>query len=210
MLLFLARAIQICLFYFHIRVGSFSGLACKIALCFHKSETLSAGKKPARDASFFGRWDSANQPTSSAVPLCEQVGPGKCRSWSSSHSQMLSFPKCCRPQLFSLLGNLPTVSAAWAVMTQIDVTLFLKHAAAGLSMKGLFIPFWKAMRVLYNLLRFLLCKLKLTTLIEALIWQPFRKDRRPLWHVLFLQHDKCYSIVFRRGETNFWQRNKTK
>lgn len=76
---------------FHIRVGSFSGLACKTVLCFPKLETLHAGRKPARDASF-SVGDSANQPTRSTGHLCERVAPGKCRSWGSF------IPKCCLSQ----------------------------------------------------------------------------------------------------------------
>lgn len=76
---------------FHIRVGSFSGLACKTVVCFPKLETLHAGRKPARNASF-STGDSANQPTRSTRHLCERVVPGKCRSWGSFA------PKCCLSQ----------------------------------------------------------------------------------------------------------------
>lgn len=54
---------------FHVRVGSFSGLACKTVLCFPKLEALCAGRKPAGDAS-----SSAGK----TVPVSLQVVPGLC------------------------------------------------------------------------------------------------------------------------------------
>lgn len=77
---------------FHIRVGSFSGLAYKTVLCFPKLETLCAGRKPAGDApSLVGKTVSV----SLHVVLCFCVN-----KWllASVFPGAPLVPKCCLSQ----------------------------------------------------------------------------------------------------------------
>lgn len=114
----------------HVRFGCSSGLAHNTVLYLPKLETPHAGGKPVGDAS---------SPAGKLMPVSPQAwasvwmrGSWQAKVLGLLSSQRLSFPKSCRPHFFPLLENLPGVSTAWiilVIMTQRDVTLFLKQAA---------------------------------------------------------------------------------